>query len=71
MDDIAQMIMNETEHYENAFIDGKHEGKREGKREGKLEKQNEIARNLLKENININIIAKTTGLTYNQILSLQ
>ncbi len=67
MDDIAQMMMNETRHYENAFIDGKYEGKREGK----LEEKNEIAKNMLKENININVIVKITGLTSKQILSLQ
>lgn len=71
MDDIAKMMMNETEHYESAYEDGYDIGMLHGKTEGKLEEKTEVAKNLLKQNININIISKVTGLTNKQILSLK
>lgn len=52
------MMMNETYHYENAFIDGK------------KERNYEIAKNLLNQKININVIAQATGLTNKQISAL-
>ena len=54
-----------------AIMDAKNDGLIEGKLEGKLEgeksKQIEIAKNLLSENIDINIISKSTGLTVEKI----
>ena len=43
------------------------EGRNIGIEEGSLNKQIEIANNLLKENIDINIISKTTGLSIEEI----
>ena len=42
-----------------------------GREQGHLEGQLEIAKNLLKENININIIANATGLSVNKIKALK
>ena len=41
-----------------------------GRREGIEENKIEIAKNLLKENVDINIISKTTGLTLEEIKKL-
>ena len=42
-----------------------------GKKEGKKEEKIEIAKNLLNENIDINIISKTTGLSLDEINNLK
>ena len=52
-------------------LEGKIEGKIEGKLEGAKEKQIEIAKNMLKENISIEVIFKITGLTKEEIEKLQ
>ena len=58
MEDIERLMMNETEHYDMAYEVGKKEGKFD------------IAKNLLTENVNINIIMNATGLIKEQINSL-
>lgn len=58
---------NEIEHAKN---EGKSLGIEEGKSLGIKEKQIEIAKNLLKENVDINIIVKSTGLTKEAIQKL-
>ena len=50
---------------------GIEEGRALGKAEGTKEKAIEIAKNLLKENVDINIIAKSTGLTKKDIQILR
>ena len=50
--------------------EGRALGKAEGKAEGTKEKAIEIAKNLIKENVDINIIAKSTGLTKKDIQKL-
>ena len=50
---------------------GIEEGRALGKAEGTKEKATEIAKNLLKENVDINIIAKSTGLTKKDIQILR
>ena len=50
---------------------GIEEGRALGKTEGTKEKAIEIAKNLLKENVDINIIAKSTGLTKKDIQILR
>ena len=42
-----------------------------GRREGIKEEKREIAMNLLKENIDIEVISKTTGLSIEEIKSLK
>jgi len=45
--------------------------KDEGYEKGKIDEKLEIAKNLLSENIDINIISKLTGLSINQINNLK
>ena len=45
--------------------------KKEGKIEGKKERNIEIAKNLLKENVDLNIISKTTGLSLEELEKLK
>ena len=49
----------------------KYEGQLEGKIEGIKEKSIEIAKNLLQQNISIDVISKATGLSNEEILKLQ
>ena len=67
MEDIARMMLEEKCHYENAYV----VGCSDGKKEGKIEEKESIARNLLKQNIDINIIMNATKLSKNKILSLK
>lgn len=46
-------------------------GRREGRREGRQEGINEIARNLLKEGVEIALVAKTTGLSKSEVEKLK
>jgi len=71
--------MLKAEYREDGRIEGMKEGKRkglkegrkEGKIEGKIEALKGVAKNLLKENIDISIIMKITGFTKKQIESLE
>ena len=49
------------EYAEEAVLNGYNEGFNKGIEQGNLEKSKEIARNMLQENIDINIISKVTG----------
>lgn len=49
---------------------GKKEGKKEGKSLGKVEEKRNIAKNLINQNISIDIITKVTGLSKKEILAL-
>ena len=70
MDDIAWAMINEGENYEGAFRCGHREGYNEGvtfgeKRGaniGRKEEQILIAKNLLKELVDIDFISRITGL---------
>ena len=55
---------------DQAYRDGKDEGRKEGLEEGSTTKAIEIARNLLKNKIDISIIAQSTGLSIDEINSL-
>ena len=59
---------------DQAYRDGKDEGREEGRKEGLEEgsttKAMEIAKSMLAENIDINIISKCTGLAISEINSL-
>lgn len=59
-----------TEIGKSLIEEGKREGKREGKEEGKKEKAKEIARELL-DILSIEMIAKKTGLTIEEVKKLQ
>ena len=53
-----------------AIMDAKNDGVSEGEAKGKREEKLEIAKNLLSENIDIDIISKSTGLTIDEINNL-
>ena len=55
----------------SALKDAKKEGRIEGKIEGREEEKIEIATNLLKAGISIDIISNTTGLSIEQIKNLK
>lgn len=63
MEDIVEMLRNETEHYETA--------EEVGIIKGENKKSMEIAKNLLKQNIDINVISQTTGLSIEEINDLR
>lgn len=50
---------------------GREEGKEEGREEGRKAEKIEVAKNLLKVGISIDIIAETTGLTIDELKQLQ
>ncbi|MEX8549038.1 MAG: hypothetical protein V5804_15675 [Mucilaginibacter sp.] len=55
---------------DTAFGDGKMEGKQEGEMEGRSKEKLEIAKALKANGISIEIIAKTTGLSADEIENL-
>jgi predicted transposase/invertase (TIGR01784 family) len=59
----------------SGYIDGKAdgmvEGEAKGKAAGKNERNIEIAQNMLKENVNIELISKVTGLSIDEIEKLK
>lgn len=67
-------IRNEKEAFwtaeTDAYVAGEEKGRAEGRAEGEKSKAVEIARNLKKAGININIIAENTGLTIEEINAL-
>ena len=56
---------------DQGYRDGLSQGKSEGISEGKNERNIEIAKNMLNEGIDINIITKCTGLTNEDINALR
>ena len=56
---------------DQGYRDGLSQGKAEGISEGKNERNIEIAKNMLNEGIDINIITKCTGLTNEDINALR
>ena len=57
---------------EQASIEyAQNEGYRQGEAKGKVERNIEIAKNMLKENINIELISKVTGLSLEEIENLK
>ena len=55
----------------SGYIDGMAEGEAKGRTEGKNERNIEIAKNMLKENVNIQFISKMTGLNLEEIEKLK
>ena len=64
-------IMDEKAIYRKGINDGKVEGRILGKIEGAKEKEEQIAKNMLQENMPIEVIAKITGLTKEEIEKLK
>lgn len=71
MDDIAQMMMSETEHYDTAYEAGIEVGTERGFSLGISQGKIDVAKNLIDENINIKTIMNVTGLTQEEIESLR
>ncbi|MDN5362439.1 MAG: hypothetical protein PWP70_1486 [Moorella sp. (in: firmicutes)] len=73
--EVEQMIYNLEltleEMQRQALLKGKMEGKLEGELEGELKGKREVARNLLLLNVDIETIAKATGLTPDEIAVLK
>ena len=67
-------IRNEKEAFwtaeTDAYVAGEEKGRAEGRAEGEKSKAIEIARNLKKAGIDINIIAENIGLTIDEINAL-
>ncbi len=74
MEDIEMLMINETEHYEDAYIDGfnigNSQGINQGINQGKTEEKLNIAKKMRENNVEIAFISKITGLTKEQIVSL-
>ncbi len=68
--ELAEYRMKEIREKKEIESYGFNKGKEEGKKEGKKEKQIEIAKKMLKENMDINLISKLTSLTENEIRKL-
>ena len=64
-------IRDEMNIRESGYIDGLAAGETKGKAEGKKEQKIEIAKNLLKQNIAIEIISNATGLSPAEIETLK
>ena len=65
------MTAAKEEGKEEGLKEGKEEGLKEGKEEGLKEKSIEIAKNMLKDNVDINIISKYSGLSVEEINKLK
>ena len=69
---VNELRKNREKELEKIRIEGERrgrlEGEKSGNRKGKIEKGIEIAKNMLKEKMDINIIEKITGLKRNQFM---
>ena len=63
--------MRDSVTYQLLVDEGRAEGRAEGLAEGSQEATQKIAVNLLKEGLSIELIAKTTGLTVEEVQQLQ
>ena len=79
MEDIVELMRNEKEDYGAAYecgvMDGEKIGEKRGEKRGKKIGISEgivkVAKSMVNENIDINIISKVTGLTKDQLVSLR
>ena len=67
--------MKESVIYQDILLEGKAKGKAEGIAEGiaegKTKERNQIAINMMRSNISIDLVAQFTGLTLKQVQKLQ
>ena len=56
---------------DEGYKHGREDGKLEGKAEGRVEEKTEIAKNMLKENVEKTLISKVTGLSLEEIKNLK
>jgi predicted transposase/invertase (TIGR01784 family) len=64
-------IMKESVIYQEILLEGQAKGKAEGKAEGSVEATNQIALNMLRSNVAVELVAQFTGLTLKQVQKLQ
>ena len=64
-------IMDEKAIYQAGLDNGKEEGEKLGRKKGRVETMKEVARKLLKQNMNIENVAEITGLTIEEIEKLR
>ncbi|MCA6526446.1 MAG: Rpn family recombination-promoting nuclease/putative transposase [Pseudanabaena sp. M085S1SP2A07QC] len=64
-------IMKESVIYQEILLEGKAEGIAEGEAKGKTQERNQIALNMLRSNIALDLVAQLTGLTLKQVQKLQ
>ena len=75
MEDIVELMRNEKEDYGAAYecgvMDGEVRGQKRGKKLGKKEGIVKVAKSMVDENIDINIISKVTGLSIKEVSKLK
>ena len=64
-------IRDEQASIEYAQDEGYRQGKEDGKLEGRVEEKTEIAKNMLKENVEKTLISRVTGLSLEEIENLK
>ncbi|MGL9717656.1 MAG: hypothetical protein ACR5K9_03020 [Wolbachia sp.] len=57
--------------FNEGILIGKEKGRAEGREEGRKERDIEVARNLLKAGVSVDLIAESTGLPKGEIIQLQ
>ena len=64
-------IRDEQASIEYAQDEGYRQGEENGRAKGRTEEKSKIAQNMLKENVNIELISKVTGLSIDEIEKLK
>jgi predicted transposase YdaD len=68
---LGSEIMEESVFYQGILLKGLTKGKAEGLAKGKVEASNQIALNMLRSNMAVDLVAQLTGLTLKQVQKLQ
>ena len=68
---IRSEILKESVIYQEILLEGNAEGIAEGEAKGKAETARQIAINMMRSNISVDLIAQFTGLTLKQVQKLQ
>ena len=71
MEDIVELMRNEKEDYGAAYECGVMDGEVRGQKRGKKEGIVKVAKSMVDENIDINIISKVTGLSIKEVSKLK
>ena len=67
MTELEKLLYVDTKNYEGVYLHGERCGHRKGKKEGKYE----VAFNMLKNNLSIDLIANCTGINRKEILKMK
>jgi predicted transposase/invertase (TIGR01784 family) len=68
---LGSEIMEESVFYQGILLKSLTKGKAEGLAKGKVEASNQIALNMLRSNMAVDLVAQLTGLTLKQVQKLQ